>query len=104
MIQPLNIKFMLRIVCFCLLVFISILVKADPVFVRGYYDDEGKFHSGYYRIPDQSPMLVNVPFFPVEPPVGYYYPTPGRERSTTNNVGGHLPTAMPNMTIGQRSN
>jgi len=94
---------MLRILIAILIIFCSSMTWAEetPVFVHGYYDDFGQYHSGYYVIPNQSPTLVNIPFFPIQKMPGYYRPT--GDRSTTNNVGGHIPSSMPNTTVGQRS-
>ncbi len=74
-------------------------------FVNGWTDADGKYHSGYYLLPTQSPALVAPDAAKAKPVIPYgsesYVPTPGKYRSTSNNIGNHVPTAMPNMTYGQ---
>lgn len=74
-------------------------------FVNGWTDADGWYHSGYYLLPTQSPALVVPDAAMAKPVIPYgsesYVPTPGKYRSTSNNIGNHIPTAMPNMTYGQ---
>ena len=74
-------------------------------FVNGWTDADGRYHSGYYLLQTQSPALVVPDAAMAKPVIPYgsesYVPTPGKYRSTSNNIGNHVPTAMPNMTYGQ---
>lgn len=79
--------------------------KGTVKFIPGYLDENGFYHSGYYIGTGLSEAILKPDRTPVKDIIPLNtYKSESESRSTTNNVGGHLPTALPNMTFGQRSN